>query len=58
MLTKTVEHRIRTYQIREHPVFFDANGVNLYFPIHSPKSPALEMMRTHPVKVPYSQLCK
>lgn len=51
MLTKDVTKRIRTHQIQDHPVFYDANGVNLYFPVHRQKSPALEMMKTDPILV-------
>lgn len=50
MLCVDVNKRMRTPEIKFHPVFYGKNGVNLYFPANPQPSPALEMMKTNPIE--------
>lgn len=49
LLTFDIDKRIRTPQIKFHPVFMGKNNINLYFPATAMASPALEYMKAHPV---------
>ncbi len=49
MLCIDLEKRIRTPQIKFHPVFIGKNYVNLYFPAAPMPSPALEFMKSYPI---------
>jgi len=50
MLTVDVNERIRTPELKNHRCFYNGN-VNQYFPKDPVPSPALEMIKSHPVCV-------
>lgn len=50
MLTIDVTKRIKTYELKYHRCWLGPNGTNLYFPASPHPSPAVEMMKNHPLK--------